>query len=565
MSTKRLTWLIAPLVSVAALGAAGSDAPLGDAVKKADKAAVRALLQKHVEVNAPEADGMTALHWAVQRDDLETADMLIRAGADVKAATRYGVRPLSLAATNGNAAMIEALLKASADANAASLEGETPLMTAARVGKVDALKVLLAHGAAVNAQENWKGQSALMWAAAEGHAAAITMLAEAGADVKARSKGGFTPLLFAVRNGHIEAARLLLTAGADPNDRAANGAPAADRYNRRPTTPDAPTSALGMAVINGYFELAGMLLDRGADPNVPDPRGSVLHGLAFMRRPGSGNPPLPSGSLDTMDLAKALLAHGANPNARIVWKEIPFDRDLAATKLPPNIPVGRNFLSFVGATPFYVAAKHGDVALMRLLLANGADPKMTTVQSVTPLMAAAGLGFWDGESPGPLTGVPESESLEAVKMALELGGDINAVTEFGGPELEGDGGTLLLRHPLNFLKYDGAHDAPLDVIPPRESLGDMRWNGSTALHGAAMRGSNAIVQLLVDRGAKLDARNKLGWTPLMCAEGVFVANTLKDWPETVSLLHKLMKERGMRPELYDQTSVGITKSRGAQP
>src|SRR5712691_2292837 len=127
-----------------------------------------------------------------------------------------------------------------------------------------------------------------------------------------------------------------------------------------------------MAVINRYFGLAGMLLDSGADPNVPDPRGSVLHALAFMRRPGSGNPPLPAG-IWTLDLDKALLARGANPNARIVWKEIPFDRDLAAIKLPPNIPVGRNF---IGATPFYVAAKHSDVALMRLLLANGADPKI---------------------------------------------------------------------------------------------------------------------------------------------------------------------------------------------
>ena len=140
-----------------------------------------------------------------------------------------------------------------------------------------------------------------------------------------------------------------------------SAAPTQDRYGRPQTGAAPPTSALGMAVINAYYELAGMLLDRGADPNVADPRGSVLHALAFMRRPGSGNPPLPTGNLDTLDLARSLLAHGANPNARIAWKEIAFDRDLAATKLPPNIPVGRNFLSFIGATPFYVAAKHGDV------------------------------------------------------------------------------------------------------------------------------------------------------------------------------------------------------------
>lgn len=318
-----------------------------------------------------------------------------------------------------------------------------------------------------------------------------------------------------------------------------------------------------MAVINGYYELAARLLDLGADPNVPDPRGSVLHALAFMRRPGSGSPPLPTGSVDTLELAKNLLAHGANPNARIAWREIVFDRDLAATRLPPNIPVGRNFLSFIGGTPFYVAAKHGDVALMRLLIASGADPKMPTVQGVTPLMAAAGLGFWDGESPGPLTGVPEAEAVEALKMTFELGNDVNAVAEFGGPALEGDGATLLRRHPFNLEKYDGPHDAPLDVMPPKVALGDMRWTGSTALHGAAMRGSNALVQFLVDHGAKIDAKNTLGWTPLMCAEGVFVANTEKDWPETVELLRKLMKERGLNPDQYNQASLGVATSRTA--
>jgi hypothetical protein len=230
------------------------------------------------------------------------------------------------------------------------------------------------------------------------------------------------------------------------------------------------------------------------------------------------------------------------------------------TKAPPNISVGRNFLSFVGATPFYVAAKHSDVALMRLLVEYGADPKMPTVQGITPLMAAAGLGFWDGESPGPATGVPESEPVEAVMLAIELGNDVNAVATFGGPALEGDGGTLTRRHPLNLGQYNGSHDAPLNIVPPKQSLGDMRWNGSSALHGAAMRGSNALVQVLVDHGAKLDARSTLGWTPLMCAEGIFVANTLKDWPETVTLIRKLMVERGLNPDGFNQASIGVVVS-----
>ena len=392
-----------------------------------------------------------------------------------------------------------------------------------------------------------------MWAAGEGHRDAISVLLENGAEIKARSQSGFTPLLFAVRNGHLEAAKLLLKLGSDPNDKVQNAAPTQDRYGR-PTGGDAPTSALGMAVINAYHDMAAMLIEAGADPNVPDPRGSILHAIAFMRRPGSGSPPLSTGTTDTLELARLLLARGANPNIRIAWKEIVFDRDLAVTRPPPNIPVGRNFLSFVGATPFYVAAKHSDTALMRLLVEFKADPKLPTVQGITPLMAAAGLGFWDGESPGPLTGVAESEAVAAVKLTLDLGNDINAAAVFGGPKLEGDGATLIRRHPLNLTAYDGAHDSPLDVVPPTLSLGDMRWDGSTALHGAAMRGSNAIIEFLVAHGAKLDARNKLGWTPLMCAEGVFVANTLKDWPETVSLIRKLMKDRGLNP---DQVQPGV--------
>jgi ankyrin repeat protein len=225
-------------------------------------------------------------------------------------------------------------------------------------------------------------------------------------------------------------------------------------------------------------------------------------------------------------LVQSLVAHGANVNARIDWKEIRFDRDDGVVKAPPNIAIGRNFQSFVGASPFWLAAKAGDVEAMRLLAANGADPRLATAQNVTPLMAAAGLGFWDGESPGT-----ESDALEAVKLAIELGNDVNAVADFGGPPLDAGGMNLRTAHPQNLDHF----------------VGDMRWSGSTALHGAALRGANSIVKFLVERGARLDIRNNAGFTPLVVAEGVFVANTVKTWEATAALIRQLMTaDRGSR-------------------
>jgi hypothetical protein len=289
-----------------------------------------------------------------------------------------------------------------------------------------------------------------------------------------------------------------------------------------------------MAIVNAHYELAGLLLEQGADPNASDPRGSALHALSWMRSPGyaAAPPRTPTGTLDSLDLARALLKRGAQPNARIAWKEVPFDRDLGTVRAPAGISIGRNWLSFVGATPFFVAAKGADLALMRLLVEHGADPKMPTVQNVTPLMVAAGFGFWDGESPGPESGVPESQALEAVKMTIELGNDVNAVTDYGGTAIAGDPRVLLRRHPLNLSEFGD------------KTLGDMRWGGSTALHGAALRGADSIVKYLVEKGARVDVPNKLGWTPLIVANGVFVANTEKRWPTTVALLQNLEAQAG---------------------
>jgi ankyrin repeat protein len=512
------------LLAAGSLAAATGDLRLIDAVKKSDTKAVRSLLAQHVNVNASEADGSTALHWAAQRDNLGVADLLIAAGADVKAATRYNITPLSLTCTNGNAALIEHLLKAGADPNSTSGEGQTALMTAALTGKVDAVKLLLARGANVNAREPYKGQTALMWAASEGNAAAAGMLIEFGAEVKTKSKAGYTPLLFAVRNGHNDVVQVLLDHGANVNDVAPDG-----------------TNALNMAVVNAYFDLAAMLLDQGADPNMPDPRGSALHTLAWLRKPGAdgaagvGNtphgPPIPTGNLTALELARKLLEHGANLNVRINWQEKKFDKEGGTMRNPPLIQLGRHYLSYVGATPFYVAAHNGDASYMRLLAEHGADPKMPNTLGITPLMVAAGLDYWEGEAPGPFTGCSEPERLEAVKLALELGNDINAVADFGDYKMVGEPEYTLLYYPLNMDELAG------------KVLGDPRWSGSTALIGAVVSGQASIVQFLIDRGAKVDVKTKLGWTPLMVAEGVFYANAKKEYPVAAAIIKKAAERR----------------------
>lgn len=495
-----------------AWAAPADDAALRDAVKRGDRVAVTQLLGRGARAGMVDADGTTLLHWAAERGDADISAQLVARGANVRTGNRYGVTPLSIACLAGNVQLVTVLLEAGADPNTTSREGETVLMIASRAGSPAVVTTLLDRGAQVDAKEGWRGQTALMWAASEGHTAVIDELVRRGAKVDAQSKGGWTSLLFATRANHVAAVNALIAARADPNA----------------ATPDG-TRALALAIVNGNYDVALELLANGADPNAPDPRGSALHALAWMRNPGyAAQPPRgATGKVDSFTLAKALLEKGAKPNARIEWKEIKFDRDLGTVKAPPAIAIGRNYLSYVGATPFYLAAKGADLALMRLLVGHGADPAIATVQRVTPLMAAAGLGFWDGESPGPESGVPEHQALDAVKLAVELGNDVNAVTEYGNTPIEGDPAALLHRHPLNLTSFGD------------DALGDMRWGGSTALHGAALRGADSIVRYLVDKGARIDAPNTLGWTPLTVAQGVFVANTEKAWPSTIALLQKL--------------------------
>jgi ankyrin repeat protein len=311
-----------------------------------DRAAIRMLLQQRGDVNAPQVDGATALHWAAYNDDLETAGLLVRAGANVKAANRYGVTPLSLACTNGNGAMVDLLLKAGADANTSLPGGETALMTAARTGKVEPINALLSRGADVNAKESGSGQNALMWAAAEGNLEAVEAVIKAGADFRLRLNSGFTPLLIAARDGQSGVVKALLKAGAIVSDTIQTGPPvqkATYVYDREPS-PRPGASALALAVVNGHFELAAILLDSGADPNATVPGWTALHAISWVRKPGVGdNDPAPqgSGAMTSLELVRKLVEKGANINARMTKR----------------VNVGLTRLNTLGATPFLLAAR----------------------------------------------------------------------------------------------------------------------------------------------------------------------------------------------------------------
>jgi ankyrin repeat protein len=449
---------------------------------------------------AVEPDGTTPLHRAVHRNDVKAAAALIRAGADVNAVNRYGVPPLSLAATNGNAAVIELLLKAGANPNATQSEGETALMTAARTGIPGAVKTLLAYGADVNAKESWRGQTALMWAAAEGHAETVQLLLEAGAQINARSNAGWTALLFAAREGRIPAVQTLLAGGADVDDtllappsRGRRGGAGAAGAGPRPST--RASSALVLAVGSGHFELAAALLEAGANPDAAAQGWTALHHLTWIRKPGTGsNDPAPygSGNMDSLTFVRKLKAHGADVNARV-------------TRRPR---VGVTALNFIGATPFFMAARGGDTELMRLLVELGADPLLPNEDGTTPLMAAAGVGT---HSPGEDAGAPP-EALEAVKLTLELGNDPNVVDK----------------------------------------------NGNTAMHGAAFKQLPEVVKLLAANGADVgvwNRKNVSGWTPLRIAVGVHRGMNFRFHVPTADALKELMVRASVSTEVEPETVI----------
>lgn len=474
---------------VTGLGAGASELQLVEAARNGDRGALSALIAQGADVIARQEDGTSALHWAAYRDDDESADLLIRAGAGVNAANDLGATPLWLACENGSASMVRRLLQAGANPNLALLSGETPLMTAARTGYADVVEQLLAKGADVNAKESARQQTALMWAVAQQHADVVEVLLAHAADVHARStvwnqvvnttaepkshpdyridiqQGGYTPLLFAARVGDLASAKLLVAAGANVNDTAPYG-----------------TSALVVAAHSGHGEVAAFLLEKGADPNTVLAGYTALHAALLHK---------------DENLVGALLAHGANPNSPLL-KSTPTRRESVDFYFSPG---------FVGATPFWLAARFRSPRIMRLLVEHGADPQVVHHPTyfigrnygdsrtllhegaTTALMAAAGIG---GE--GPIfaverlariaEGAPvaaqrrqldpvemEAITLEAVKIAAAGGVDVNAANA----------------------------------------------DGNTALHAVAARGYNTVAKFLVENGARPDVRNKKGQTPLAAA------------------------------------------------
>jgi uncharacterized protein len=584
-------------VSVAISTGAQGKSDVADAAMRGDKAAVQKLISQKADVNAAQNDGATALHWAVYRGDKELVGMLVRAGANPKAANRSGSTPLWLASINGDAGIIAGLLEAGADANEKLPLGRTPLMIAARTGNVDAIKTLLDNGADVNAKETSRGTTPLMWAADEGHSAAVQLLIERGADIKAKSNpaprgrgpalgkandprkavaaqgaalaagnpvsqilrdtgeagnnagrggrnggrganaggggrggadsptgaagddqpddaaaavgftrgrqaptdgGGLTPLVYAARANDIESVKVLLAAGADINQTTAYG-----------------WSPLLVATQNRYYKLGAYLLERGADPNLAHKGGWVpLYLATDNRNIENGDYPVRKGDTDHLEFIKLLLDKGANVNARV--------KDSTETRTVFT----NQWLDENGATAFLRASQSGDTELMKLLLSRGADPKINTVLNVSPLHVAAGIGWVEGIT---YEWSPEA-TLNAVKMLLDLGLDVN---------LQAD-------------------------------------TGRTAMHGAAHKGRSDVVQVLFDKGGRVDVRDygntdnrggKLAvhtWQPVDYADGLVRVGVQSaiGHPETGALLRKLMTQAGFEAPPMGRTleSICITEA-----
>ncbi|HEY6343718.1 MAG TPA: ankyrin repeat domain-containing protein [Bryobacteraceae bacterium] len=578
--------------SLDVFGAASS--PVADAAMKGDLAVVKSLIQQKADVNAPQADGATAIQWAAYRNNVVMADALIAARANVKLANRDGATALRLASLNGNAPMIERLLKAGADPSERGPKGELPLLFASRNGSVDAIHVLLDQGADINGKETLRGTSALMWAAEQGNALAVKYLIQRGADLGAASNpdskgntaylaptqgdrsrsgqgagglgqgrggrggpgagrggrgrggagaaagaeptgddglsfdvvaaadqaaadfafgrtqnsdgGGLTSLVFAAREGHLDCVKLLVEGGADVNQ--------TTRYGWTP---------LLVATQNNHYLVGKYLLEHGADPNIPNKGGwNPLYLATDNRNIEGGDYPVRPADMDHLEYIKLLIDKGADVNARVCGaKSTPTNCVGDSTETRTIFTM--QWVREDGATPFWRAAQSGDVALMKLLLAHGADPKIATAHKVTPLSVASGIGWVEGIT---FEWSPE-ENLEAVKMCLDLGIDPNAKDD----------------------------------------------EGRTALHGAAHKGRDEVIKVLVDHGADLEAHDLgsrdtvngamkgMTWIPLHYSEGlvrVGVQSAIPH-PETAAFIKQMMTEKGLPIPPDITSSICLTK------
>jgi ankyrin repeat protein len=493
-----------------------AEATLADAVKAGDRASVRALLQGDADVNLVLPDGSTALHWAVQGNDLDTTDLLLRSGANASAVSRYGVTPLALAALNANAAMVERLLAAGADARSTSPEGQTVLMTAARSGSANVVRLLLQRQVDPNVREGFLGQTALMWAAAENHADVVGMLLEAGASPHLSDRifadhelkpDDFGTPKAPTSKGGLTALHYAARQGALDAVRILVDKGA----DLDQTDPDG-INALLFATINGHTDVAALLLEKGANPNIADTFGrTVLYESINVKNVETVAPrPAPriTGQTTPIALTKLAIDRGAALNAQIIGG------------LPPRSTQGNNDNTPVGATPLWRAAKSSDVEAVRLLLSAGADPLMPAAAGVTPLMVAAGQGWMTDWTIGT-----EEESVETVRALLAAGADVNA----------------------------------------------RNTRGETALHGAADRGAEHVVQFLAESGADLALRDTSNRTALDVAMGVppaagrspFSYRSEYGSEMIATLLRELMTQRGVPIEPYAKPGDGASVSLAA--
>lgn len=527
----RLTWGLAAALAAFVLPGAASGSDTGSLVAAAeagDSARALELIARGADPDERAADGSTALLWAAYHGDAQLAAALVEAGAKVDARNEFGTFALAEAAIVGAEPVIRVLLEAGADPNAKNPEGETPLMSVARAGNVEGAKRLLDAGADVNATERWGGQSALMWAAAQSQSDMVKLLVEHGADLDARgavrrwerkvireprpkdmNQGGFTPLLYAAREGCIECARHLVEGGAD-----------IDLADPHRVTP------LNMALFNLHFDLAAYLIEAGANVDKWDLYGRTPLYMAADTNtlPVMGNGSmvvLPSPDARTgLDVARMLLERGADPNIQL-------------KRRPPyrNVPQDRGGDSILsqGATPLLRAARAGDAPLVALLLEHGALVDLPSNQGVTPLMAAAGVEYGQRVTRG--RNRTEEGVLETMRLLLEAGADVHArsLTERRG---ETAAHLLVIEQRLNDYSYDyrGRQVPSPRAVPHR-----------TALHGAAMRGFTPFVELLVEHGADLHAKDANGATPLDLAMGRYPSRgPVEPHPETAETLERLM-------------------------